>query len=147
MDGVVVEKLWLQLLYKIPRSPTSHRVYVWRKLKKLGAILLHDSVWCLPSTPRTLEHFQWLVVEIEELAGEAMLWESRLVLGGKDEMIIKRFIEQVNVGYIEILEKLKEKDPDYIALSKQYQQVKMQDYFGSELGEEIQKILLSSRGG
>jgi hypothetical protein len=91
MDGVVVEQLWLHLLYKIQRTPTSHRVYVWRKLKKLGAILLHDSVMCLPSTPRTLEHFRWLVVEIEELGGEAMLWESRLVLGQKNESIINRF--------------------------------------------------------
>src|SRR4051794_32701297 len=57
---------WLLLLYKIPREPTVGRVSVWRKLKRLGAILLHDAVWVLPPSPRTKEEFQWLVAEIQE---------------------------------------------------------------------------------
>ncbi|MGH2524049.1 MAG: Chromate resistance protein ChrB, partial [Anaerolineales bacterium] len=28
---------------------------MWRKLKRLGALLLHDAVWLLPPTPYTLE--------------------------------------------------------------------------------------------
>ena len=28
---------WLLLVHKIPREPTAGRVYVWRKLKQLGA--------------------------------------------------------------------------------------------------------------
>ncbi|GAA3324924.1 hypothetical protein GCM10020331_054720 [Ectobacillus funiculus] len=83
---------WLHLVYKIPRNPSKIRVYVWRKLKKLGAVLLHDSVWCLPSHPKkTKEQFQWLTVEIQELGGEASLWESQLVLGMNEESIIKEF--------------------------------------------------------
>src|SRR6476659_8841428 len=45
----------LLLLYKVPSEPTANRVSVWRKLKRLGAILLHDSVWVLPPSPRTIE--------------------------------------------------------------------------------------------
>jgi DNA-binding transcriptional regulator PaaX len=138
---------WLHLLYKIPRNPTSRRVYVWRKLKRLGALLLHDSVWCLPSTPRTLEHFQWLVVEIEELGGEAMLWQSQLILGEKNETLIQKFQEQVNVDYGEILSELNEEKQDLSALSKKYQQIKMKDYFLSELGKQVEQALLSARGG
>jgi DNA-binding transcriptional regulator PaaX len=138
---------WLHLLYKIPRNPTSRRVYVWRKLKRLGALLLHDSVWCLPSTPRTLEHFQWLVVEIEELGGEAMLWQSQLILGEKNETLIQKFQEQVNVDYGEILSELSEEKQDLSALSKKYQQIKMKDYFQSELGKQVEQALLSARGG
>jgi hypothetical protein len=35
---------WILLVYKIPNEPSAGRVFVWRKLKKLGAILLHDAV-------------------------------------------------------------------------------------------------------
>src|SRR5256885_9772574 len=68
---------WVLLVYKIPREPTASRAQVWRKLKRLGALLLHDAVWVLPATPWTREQFQWLTVEIGELGGEAYLWEDR----------------------------------------------------------------------
>ena len=48
---------WVLLHYKIPREPTAPRVYVWRKLKRLGAILLQDAVWVLPATPHTRNAF------------------------------------------------------------------------------------------
>ena len=50
-------RMWLLLAYKVPRDPSAARVYVWRKLKKLGAVALQDAVWVLPSTPQTLEQF------------------------------------------------------------------------------------------
>ncbi|HEV2458330.1 MAG TPA: Chromate resistance protein ChrB, partial [Ktedonobacterales bacterium] len=71
---------WVLLVYKVPPEPSARRVYVWRKLKRLGAILLHDAVWVLPATPATREQFQWLATEIEELAGSALVWEATLRL-------------------------------------------------------------------
>jgi hypothetical protein len=73
---------WLLLVYKIPREPTASRVYVWRKLKQLGAISLQDATWALPATPRTQEQLQWLASEIVELGGEASLFQSQLLLAG-----------------------------------------------------------------
>ena len=69
-------KKWLLLVYRIPREPTAGRVFVWRKLKQLGAIALQDAVWVLPQTARTQEQLQWLAAEISELNGEALLWEA-----------------------------------------------------------------------
>ncbi|WP_338452633.1 Chromate resistance protein ChrB [Niallia oryzisoli] len=140
-------QVWLHLVYKIPRNPSKVRVYVWRKLKRLGAVLLHDSVWCLPSNPKTKEQFQWLTVEIKELGGEASLWESQLVLGMKGEDIIKEFMEQVEQEYVEILAELKKKQIDLVSLSKKYQQIKIKDYFESELGKRVLSELQNARGG
>src|SRR5882672_6873760 len=120
---------WMLLVYKVPNAPTSGRVFVWRKLKKLGAILLHDSVWVLPATPRTREQLRWLANEITELKGEATVWESRLTLGIDEEKLIGQFTEAVELEYREILAGLKKKIRDLAALSRQYQQAKMQDYF------------------
>lgn len=140
-------QVWLHLVYKIPRNPSKVRVYVWRKLKRLGAVLLHDSVWCLPSNPKTKEQFQWLIVEIKELGGEASLWESQLALGMKDEDIIKEFMEQVEQEYVEILAELKKEQIDLVSLSKKYQQIKIKDYFESELGKRVLSELQNARGG
>jgi hypothetical protein len=138
---------WVLLVYKIPREPTASRAQVWRKLKRLGALLLHDAVWVLPATPWTREQFQWLAVEIGELDGEAHLWESHLLLNGQAEALVQQFQARVDATYQKILEELAEEDADLVALSRTYQQVRAQDYFHSELGTHVRERLMSARGG
>lgn len=138
---------WLLLSYKIPPEPSAPRVYVWRKLKRLGALLLHDAVWVLPATSRTREQFQWLATEIVDLGGSAMLWEAAEAFTGQDASLIEQFRAQVEAAYQEIMDALRQADPDLAALSRRYQQVRLQDYFASELGLKVREALLSARGG
>ena len=139
--------VWVLLVYQLPREPTALRAAVWRKLKRLGALLLHDAVWVLPATPWTREQFQWLAVEIGELGGEAHLWESRLLLNGQDETLTRRFLERVDAIYREILQELAQEDADLVMLSRKYQQTRAQDYFHSVLGQQVRDRLLAARGG
>ncbi len=138
---------WVLLVYRIPREPTASRAMVWRKLKRLGALLLHDAVWVLPATPWTREQFQWLTVEIGELGGEAHLWESRLLLNGQSDALVQLFQARVDATYQEILDELEREDPDLVALSRKYQQVRTQDYFHSGLGHQVRVRLMHARGG
>ncbi|MFL5592486.1 MAG: Chromate resistance protein ChrB [Ktedonobacteraceae bacterium] len=138
---------WVLLVYRIPREPTSSRATIWRKLKRLGALLLHDAVWVLPATPWTREQFQWLAVEIGELEGEAYLWESRLLLNGQEDALVRQFQARVDAAYQEILNELEQDDADLVALSRKYQQVRAQDYFHSEVGIQVRERLMSARGG
>ena len=138
---------WVLLVYRIPREPTASRATVWRKLKRLGALLLHDAVWVLPATPWTREQFQWLAVEIGELEGEAYLWESHLLLNGQADTLIQQFQARVDAAYQEILEELTQEDADLVALSRTYQQVRVQDYFHSVLGTHVRERLMNARGG
>ena len=138
---------WLVLVYKIAREPAAGRVYVWRKLKRLGALLVHDAVWLLPETAWTREQFQWLAVEIRELGGEALVWESRMVLLGQDQALIQQFVADVDETYQAILAALQQPDADLPALARQYQQVQARDYFQSPLGQQVRAALLAARGG
>lgn len=138
---------WVLLVYKIPREPTSSRAMIWRKLKRLGALLLHDAVWVLPATAWTREQFQWLTVEIGELGGEAYLWESRLLLNGQAEGLVHQFQARVEATYQEILEALEQENADLVALSRTYQQVRAQDYFHCALGIQVREQLMRARGG
>ena len=138
---------WLLLIHKVPREPTASRVYVWRKLKQLGAIGLQDAVWVLPSTARTQEQFRWLATEIVELGGEATLWHSDLTYENQATSLVEQFAAQVNTEYEEILSALKRKGADLKALSQRYQQTAARDYFQSRVGQRVREKLLSARGG
>ena len=138
---------WVLLVYKIPREPTASRAYIWRKLKRLGALLIHDAVWVLPTSPWTREQFQWLSVEITELGGEALLWESHLLLDGQADALMRQFLTRVDTVYEEILADLEKGNTDLVALSRRYQQVRAQDYFHSDLGKQVRTRLMTARGG
>lgn len=141
------ETSWVLLVYKVPREPTASRAMVWRKLKRLGALVLHDAVWVLPATAWTREQFQWLAVEIGELGGEAYLWESRLLLNGQAEGLVRQFQTRVETAYQEILDEVELEHADLVALSRKYQQIRAQDYFHCALGTHVRECLMRARGG
>ena len=51
---------FLLLIVRLPPSPSSLRVRVWRRLRALGAVALKRTVYLLPDTPDNYEQFQWL---------------------------------------------------------------------------------------
>lgn len=143
---VTLSNHWLILQYKIPANPSAPRVYIWRKLKRVGALLILDTVWVLPDTPRTLEQFQWLAAEIVELGGEALLWQGHPALNGPGDDLRQQFLAQADEAYTDILKQLQLHDANLELLSRQYQQVKSRDYFSSDLGAQVREQLLAHRG-
>ncbi len=138
---------WNLLVYKVPSEPSARRVYVWRKLKRLGAVSLQDAIWVLPANPRTLEQFQWLAAEIVEFGGEATVWDARPAFSDQDESLMRQFVAQVDEAYRELLAELERPNPDLAALSRRYQQIAAADYFNSSLGQRVREVLLAARGG
>lgn len=137
---------WLLLAYKLPSEPSARRVYVWRKLKKLGAVTIFEAVWLLPDSPRSHEQFQWLVAEIQEMGGDAMFWKARSEMASQEEELTCRFTKQVDTAYQSLLEKLDESEPNLAALAQEYQQIEQRDYFHSTLGQQVRTRLLAARG-
>jgi Protein ChrB, N-terminal len=137
---------WLLLHYKLPNKPSALRVYVWRKLKRLGAILIHEAVWVLPDLPRTAEQIQWLTAEVQEMGGEAYSWRANPILGESDEAITQQFNKQVDVVYSDLLKKLEKSSADLQEISRQYQLATAQDFFHSKLGLRVREKLTSKRG-
>lgn len=137
---------WLLLHYKLPNKPSASRVYIWRKLKRLGAILLHEGVWVLPDLPRSAEQIQWLAVEIEERGGDAFYWRATSLLNVQEESLVQRFQQQVDTLYSDLLKRLEKSRPDFQEISGQYQQALSQDFFRSKLGQQVRETLTSKRG-
>lgn len=82
---------WMLLIHQLPPKPTNLRVRTWRKLQKLGAISIKNSVYVLPFNEKTHEDFQWLKQEIEESGGEATVFRAGSVEGATDQEIINAF--------------------------------------------------------
>lgn len=137
---------WLLLHYKLPNKPSALRVYIWRKLKRMGAILLHEAVWVLPDFPRTAEQIQWLAAEIEEMGGNAFYWRASSLLEAQEEFILRQFQEQVDAVYSKLLKRLERSKPDLQEISREYQLAASQDFFHSKLGLLVREKLSSKRG-
>ncbi len=82
---------WILLIHQLPPKPTNLRVRIWRKLQKLGAVGIKNSVYVLPANEKTHEDFQWLKQEIESAGGEATVFQASSVHGATDEEIIGAF--------------------------------------------------------
>ena len=82
---------WILLIHQLPPKPTNLRVRIWRKLQKLGAVAIKNSVYVLPANEKTHEDFQWLKQEIESAGGEATVFQAASVEGATDEEIIAAF--------------------------------------------------------
>jgi len=79
---------WMLLIHQLPPRPTNLRVRIWRKLQKLGAVAVKNSVYALPFNEKTHEDFQWLKQEIETEGGEATVFRAGAVEGATDKEII-----------------------------------------------------------
>ena len=82
---------WILLIHQLPPKPTNLRVRIWRKLQKLGAVAIKNSVYVLPANEKTNEDFQWLKQEIESAGGEAAVFRAGSVEGTTDDEIISAF--------------------------------------------------------
>jgi hypothetical protein len=96
---------WLLLIHQIPAKPAYLRVKVWRRLQALGAVTVKNAVYALPANDQTQEDFEWLLKEITDVGGEALICEARLIAGLSNQEVRAMF----NTA----------RDADYTALAKE----------------------------
>jgi hypothetical protein len=90
---------WLLLIHQLPTKPAYFRVKVWRRLQGIGAVAVKSTVYALPANAETQEDFEWLLKEIVEGGGEAMVCEARLIDGLSDVQARALFDAARDEGY------------------------------------------------
>lgn len=102
--AVVEDRLeWVLLAYRLPREPSTPRITLWRKLRRLGAVQVMDGVAALPADARTREHFDWLADEVQEHDGEASVWLARLTSRAQEQALIDKMRAAIAEQYRELL--------------------------------------------
>jgi hypothetical protein len=95
---------WLFFSYSLPSEPSKARVYVWRQLKKLGAVN-YQTVWVIPHSNESVNELRKLIETIEGYKGEGMLVEGKALDKNQEERIHKAFMDSRNEEYNEVIEK------------------------------------------
>ena len=93
---------WLLLIHQIPPKPAYLRVKIWRRLQRLGAVAIKNSVYALPKTDQSQEDFQWVLREVIEGGGDGTLCEARLVDGMTDDQVEELFQAARSTDYEQI---------------------------------------------
>lgn len=81
---------WLLFIHQLPPQPAYLRVKIRRRLSRLGAHPLKNTVYVLPFSEEALEDCQWLRREIEAAGGEAVVWAASLQDGLTDAELASR---------------------------------------------------------
>jgi hypothetical protein len=98
---------WLLLIHQIPPKPSYLRVKIWRRLQRLGAVAIKNSVYALPKTDQTQEDFQWVLREVIEGGGDGTLCEARLVDGITDDQVEELFQAARSADYGQIADEVR----------------------------------------
>lgn len=95
---------WLVLTHHLPPEPAYLRVKVRRRLERIGAVPLKNSVYVLPPGEDTQEDFEWLCQEIARAGGETSLCLASFLDGTTDARLVSAFREARGAEYRAIAE-------------------------------------------
>src|SRR5262245_9856755 len=99
---------WVLLVYRLPREPSTPRITVWRKLRKLGAVQLVDGLVALPANSRTREQFDWLADEVVDAGGEAWTWTAVPGTKAQQRALAAQMTEATAADYRAVIEEAQE---------------------------------------
>jgi uncharacterized protein YdbL (DUF1318 family) len=78
------------LIYRLPREPSTPRISVWRRLKRLGVAQLGDGLVALPADARTREQLEWVAELVTQGGGSAGVWLARPATAAQERDIARQ---------------------------------------------------------
>jgi DNA-binding transcriptional regulator PaaX len=98
---------WLLLIHSIPPHPAYFRAKIGKRLARVGAVAIKNSVYVLPSSDQQREDFQWIARAIVEEGGEATLCDATFVEGLQNEHVEALFRAARQADYEQIGEEVR----------------------------------------
>jgi hypothetical protein len=153
---------WLMLIHQLPPKPSYLRVKVGRRLARIGAVALKNTVYVLPRTGSAREDFQWVLGELVAAGGEATLLEAVLIDGLDDAEVESLFREARDADYAGIAAEARELetrlpelhldeelrrqgDAELQRLERRLEEIRSIDFFGASGRESAGGLLAALR--
>ena len=95
---------WVMLAYRLPREPSTPRIALWRRLKRLGAVQLLDGLVALPADAKTREQLEWAAEEVADAGGDASIWVASPATAAEERALAARMAEAVAADYQAVIE-------------------------------------------
>ena len=126
-------RVWLGITYTAPAKPSRARVYIWRKLKELGAEYYHGMAM-VPQTPRLLESVRKLTARMLEIRFVDPLDEEKVVAQFKRQA--ENDFRELFLDFARLYEELGaplegDEEPGRV-LRRRYGKVQSRDFFHVE---------------
>ena len=90
---------WILLAYRMPREPSTPRIGVWRKLRRLGVAQIVDGLVAVPDSEINLEHLGWVANDVLDAGGEATLWAAELPSVKQERELVGRLNGDIAESY------------------------------------------------
>ncbi len=144
---------WLLLIHQLPPTPNYLRVKIARRLQRIGAVAIKNTVYALPASENALEDLQWTMQEVRAGGGEANIIEARFIEGLTDGEVQQLFNAARDEDYEEIAadarrlteSKKKTNDEDLASevtrLRKRLAEVEAIDFFGAPKGQAAAALI------
>jgi hypothetical protein len=92
------------LLACAPAQPSTPRISLWRRLRRLGAAQLGDGLVALPANDLTREQLEWLAGEVVEAGGEATVWLADPATARQGRALADQIRDAASADYREVTE-------------------------------------------
>jgi hypothetical protein len=164
--GDCMQQEWLTINFTMPKEPSRVRVSVWRKLKRLGAVNIGQSIWAFPLTKEHLKIFKEIAKEVNENNGQSFIMKTDFIQEQGDKPIVEFFCEARNEEYKEFLDKcedfhkeiekeigrnnfsfaeIEENEHELTKLGLWLEGITSRDFFKASLKEQSQAALLKCK--
>ncbi len=97
-------RYWVLMAYRLPREPSTPRISLWRKLRRLGAAQLVDGLVALPMDSRNQEQMEWLAEEVVEAGGEASVWKAEPASAGEGRALVTALTDSIAFEYRQVVQ-------------------------------------------
>ena len=99
---------WVLLAYRLPREPSTPRIAIWRKLKRLGVAQLLDGLVALPLDSRNREQLEWVAEQVLEADGEASIWTATPAALAQERELATAMQETIAEQYREVIDQARQ---------------------------------------
>jgi hypothetical protein len=125
---------WVLLAYRMPREPSTPRIAVWRKLRRLGVAQIVDGLVAVPESVANLEHMGWIANDVLDAGGEAHLWTAELHSLKQERELVARLNHEVTEAYRAFVSaaEVALRDPEPVG-------ARQRDRFGRELRDIMRR--------
>jgi hypothetical protein len=166
MDGDGCTRGWLLLLSQLPRTPSSARVALWRRLRAAGATMMVNSAWVLTDSEPHAELFRQLRDGILRQGGTAFVLTFQASSPEVAEAIVGRFRADRGQEHDEFAERcaalldeltragkagkhtfaeLEESEQDLDKLARWLAKIQERDFFPDERGQQSAALIARCR--
>lgn len=153
---------WVLFTYWLPPEPSRKRVFLWRQLKKLGALSIEGGGWLLPKREPLSSNIVELARAVEEMGGSTNIYIVTHFTEAQEQRTVAKFRDEREREYAELIkecqkalqhiereneeqqfnfEEVEELEGDLAKINRWFSNIKERDFGDAPARKDAEKLL------